>query len=163
VQDDDPLVEIVDPNHRLYGFRLPLVRTLTHPQRGRLCAVRLYPNLECYVPLAATQLVGRAQPPSCRVSLVAIRRLLQAIASMMPEWEEWHATSTVPKLSATRGCPTPISVTAASDSNGTVATIAAADDSSSVSVAHSGANAARADTADDSPGDDRRAPRGFEA
>src|SRR6266542_1256582 len=62
--DEVDWVEITDPTHRLYGFRLPLVRTLTHPQRGRLCVVRLYPGLDCYVPLAATSLVDKVRSPS---------------------------------------------------------------------------------------------------
>ena len=160
--DEVSWVEINDPSHRLYGFRLPLVRTLTHPRRGRLCVVRLYPGLDCYVPLAATSLVDKARcPPSCRVSVMAIERLVRAVGSMAATSEECRATNTTPgSSSAAHRAAT--CVTTVGDDGGAIATTPGPHDSTSVSVAQSCADAVRTGAAGGSASRHCRAPGGSE-
>jgi hypothetical protein len=83
-------VEVTDPTHPLYGLTLPLLGVANKQYVGRACAVWLAPGVERLIPVAATDLGGPRPPPSpCRLSVMAIKQLLVAVASL-PEyaWED---------------------------------------------------------------------------
>jgi hypothetical protein len=76
-------IEVTDPEHRLYGLRLPLVAIVNHQRLGRVCRVLLDPGIERGIPIGATDRssVPRSQSP-CRLSLASSGALLQVVASL---------------------------------------------------------------------------------
>jgi hypothetical protein len=76
-------VTVTDPAHPLYGLTLPLLRVGIQERSGRICVVRLRPDAERRIPLAATSLRGITTPVSpARLSVVAVTALLGTVATI---------------------------------------------------------------------------------
>lgn len=77
-------VEVVDPAHPLYGKTLPLVGFNTKQHLGRVAVVWLYPGVERFVPLSATDLAETppAPPSPSRLSVASLERILAVVASL---------------------------------------------------------------------------------
>ena len=74
---------MTDPAHPLYGLTLPLLRVGIQERIGRICVVRLRPDAERRIPLAATSLSGITTPVSpARLSVVAVSALLATVATI---------------------------------------------------------------------------------
>ena len=74
---------MTDPAHQLYGLTLLLLRVEVQERVGRVCVVRLRPDVERRIPLVATSLSGIASPPSpARLSVAAVTALLAVVAAI---------------------------------------------------------------------------------
>ena len=74
---------MTDPTHQLYGLTLPLLRVGVQERVGRIGVVRLRPDVERRIPLAATSLSGISRPISpARLSVAAVAALLATVATI---------------------------------------------------------------------------------
>jgi hypothetical protein len=74
---------VTDPAHPLYGLTLPLLRVGVQERVGRIAVVRLRPDAERRIPLAATSLSGIPRPVSpARLSVAAVTALLATVAAI---------------------------------------------------------------------------------
>ncbi|NER84330.1 MAG: hypothetical protein F6K42_33305 [Leptolyngbya sp. SIO1D8] len=71
-------VTVVDPRHPLCGRTLPLIDITQKPYLGRCCVVWLYPEVERYVPVDATDLeFDPRQIHPTPLSIAAVESLLR--------------------------------------------------------------------------------------